>query len=192
MPHPARNDGAPSADELVLRVRAGETDAFAEIVRRFEGDLWKVSSALLGDRAATEVLVHRSFVQAYERLDQYQIGRDLGRWLKAIARNLAREELRRSSREHDRLLRYHEYLRALDAGGARTEAEVARLEEAVRGCRKKLSPAAARALVLRYEEARSLEEVAAALGRTLPATRQLLFRTRERIRACVERKLASR
>jgi DNA-directed RNA polymerase specialized sigma24 family protein len=49
---------------------------------------------------------------------------------------------------------------------------------------------AARALELRFEEALSVEQVAAALGRTAAATRQLLFRARAAVRACIERRLA--
>lgn len=185
-----RSSGPPT-DELVGRVLGGDTDAFAEIVRRYEREVWKVAAAMLGDRVATENLVQQTFVNAYERLDQYERGRDLAQWLKAIARNLVREEMRRSSRESRRMEHYRDYLRALYEDEAQATERERRFEGALKACREELALPAARALELRYEEALSLEEVAAALGRTLAATRQLLFRAREALRACVERRLAA-
>jgi RNA polymerase sigma-70 factor (ECF subfamily) len=180
----------PPDDALVERVLGGETALFAEIVRRHQRDVWKIAAQLGEDRVATENLVQQAFLSAYEHLDQYEAGRDLGRWLRAIARNLVRKELRRASREVRRLRHYRHYLEALsedeDAAAERTR----RLEGAVDVCRESLAPVAARALELRYEEALSVEQVAAALGRTAAATRQLLFRARAAVRACIERRLA--
>ena len=57
-------------------------------------------------------------------------------------------------------------------------------------CREELAPAASRALALHYDEGLTVEEVASAIARTAAATRQLLFRTRLVLRACVEKRLA--
>jgi RNA polymerase sigma-70 factor (ECF subfamily) len=187
-PPPGNHD---DDDALVERVRAGEREAFAILVRRHQRDVWKVVSALLGNPSATEGLVQQSFVNAYERLGQYERGRDLGRWLKGIARNLVREELRRRGREAERLTHYHAYLRALHDDEDHAAARAERIAQALAACRDGLAPTAARALALRYDEALELEAVAAALGRTLAATRQLLFRTREALRQCVEERLGA-
>src|SRR5262245_3654703 len=91
----------------------GETEAFAEIVRRSHLPVWRVASAMPRDGGVAENVVQQTFVNAFERLDQYQQGRDLGRWLKAIARNLVRDELVKTTRESAGLLRYRDYLRVL-------------------------------------------------------------------------------
>ncbi len=187
----AGQSGPQAGDALVGRVLAGDTEAFAEIVRRHQRDVWRVAAAMLGDRTATENVVQQTFVNAYERLDQYQRGRDFGQWLKAIARNIVREHLRRGTRESRRMEHYSEYLRALYADHDRAEERDRHFAAALRACRDGLARPAARAIELRYEEALSLDQVAAALGRTLAATRQLLFRAREALRACVERRLAT-
>jgi RNA polymerase sigma-70 factor (ECF subfamily) len=177
-------------EELVRQVRDGEAEVFAQIVRRHEGAVWKVAAAVLGDRMATENLVQQTFVNAYERLGQYQPGRDLERWLKGICRNLVREELRRRSRENKHLTHYRAYVGVLyddedDEAGQR----LSELERALRDCRRHLGAAAARALALHYDDGLSVEQAAAAIGRTLAATRQLLFRARIFLRDCVERRL---
>jgi RNA polymerase sigma-70 factor, ECF subfamily len=178
-------------DDVVRRVLAGETDHFAVLVRRYERDVWKVVAAMLGDRTSAENLVQQTFVNAYERLEQYQPGRDLARWLKGIARNLVREELRRMSRESQHLTCYRQYLNTLYEDDDRAERRLAELQNAMAACREQLSPAAARALCLHYEEGLTVEQVAAAIQRTIAATRQLLFRTRVAIRECVERRMVA-
>jgi RNA polymerase sigma-70 factor (ECF subfamily) len=190
---------APEADDaLVARVLAGDSEAFGALVRRHQRAVWGVAAALL-DRAAAENLVQQCFVTAYERLHKYQMGRDFGAWLNGIARNLVWKALRTATRETRGLGRYREHLLAVvGAAGeleAEREAEVAarweRSQRALRGCREALAPAAARALSLRYEQGLSLEEIAQALGRTVVATRQLLFRTRLALRACLDKALSS-
>src|SRR5688572_1855499 len=100
MPPRALETGSdePSTDDLVRRVLAGETQTFVQIVRRYEREVWKIVALMLRDHTATENFVQQCFVNAYERLGQYEVGRDFGLWLKAIARNLVRNELRRHTR----------------------------------------------------------------------------------------------
>jgi RNA polymerase sigma-70 factor len=180
-----------ASEELVRRVLAGDTDSFATLVRRHEAAVWRVAAALLRDRVATENLVQQTFVNAYERLEQYEPGRDLSRWLKGIARNLVREELRKSSRESRTLSEYRSFVLASLEDGERAERRSQELERAVAECRTRLAPAAAQALALHYDEGQSVEDVAAVLRRTLAATRQLLFRARCALRECVQARLAS-
>jgi RNA polymerase sigma-70 factor (ECF subfamily) len=178
-----------SSGDLARRVIEGETEVFAEIVRRHQRDVYRVLAALLRDAAATENLVQQTFINAYQHLHQFQLDRDFGQWVKAIARNLARDEMRRSSQEAQRLGHYRDYLLALSADEDALVERERRVDSALSECWRKLAPAAARALELRYEESLDVESVAQALGRTLGATHQLLFRARAAVRECMERRL---
>ncbi len=182
---------AAADEQLVRRVLAGEIEVFAQIVDRYETDIWKMVAALLGDRARCENLVQQCFVNAYEHLHQHQAGRELGAWLRGIARNALREELRRSSRERHRMILYREYLRVLYSDDGRSALEQDRLASALKDCRQSLATAAATAVALHYEDGLALEAVAARLGRTVAATKQLLFRARVALRACVESRLSA-
>jgi len=177
-------------EALVGRVLAGDTDSFSAVVRRHEAEVWRVAAALLGDRTATANLVQQTFVNAYEKLEQYRPGHDFTRWLKGIARNLVREDLRRREREGRTLAAYRDYLEQLHGDEGRSEQHQRELDRAVSACRQELAPAASRALALHYDEGLSVEEVAAAIARTVAGTRQLLFRARLALRACVEKRLA--
>ncbi len=182
-----RVDAGTPSDELVRRVLAGDTESFAMVVRRYQGDVWKVAVAMLGDPVATENLVQQTFVNAYQRLTQYQLGRDLGLWLKGIARNLVREEMRRRSRENDLLSHYRAYVdTCLD--DEHIDDRENTVERVMAACRGELAPAASRALTMYYDEGRNMEEVSEALGRTVTAVRLLVFRARLALRRCIEAK----
>jgi RNA polymerase sigma-70 factor, ECF subfamily len=180
----------PDVDEVIRRVLAGETALYGIIVRTFSPDVLRVVILMLADRVLTENIVQQTFVNAYEHLDDFRRGEDFGRWVRTIARNLVRDELRRSSRERGRLARYRSYLQTRlsphDDDGDKRDLAMA---TALNACRSKLAPLAARALRLRYEEELPFIEVAAAIGRSPDATRQIVTRARIALRACMQEQL---
>lgn len=176
-------------DRLIARVRAGEVAVYAELVRAWQADVWKVVVGMLRDGRVAEDLVQQAFVNAYEHLDRYRAGADFGAWIKAIARNLVRLELRGRAREDRRLAAYHALVEAR-LNDASAEAREAELGDALRKCRELVPPPAAEALALRYDHGRDFEDVARSLGRSVEATRQLLARVRAALRDCIQKRLA--
>ena len=125
-------------------------DAFAGIIDRYQDSIWKIAALTLRDMTATEDLVQQVFVDVFHNLESYQAGRDFGAWLRSIARNHLRKELRRLVREERKLRRYHQTLAArLDGVEAADEMEQ-RLRKALEACKRELSPSAAEALRPRY------------------------------------------
>lgn len=177
------------SDSLVARVLAGEINAYEAIVRAYQQDVWKVVAAMLLNAQKTEDLVQQTFINAYQQLDRYQSGRDFGAWIKEIARNEVRQELRRQARESRRLEIYHaELLQGYDAPAASAATEP--LEEALRDCAARLPPASAQVVELRYQAGLSFGQIAVRIGRTVEATRQHLARIRLSLRDCIEKRLA--
>ena len=180
-------EGITSAIERVL---GGDTDAYAEVVRAHQADVRRIVAFAVRDFQATEELVQQVFVNAYMGLGGYDACRDFGAWLRSIARNLVRDEVRRAAREHRKLRAYHERLsenlneRLRDDAAA--QRRHARLREALARCREALGDDARRAVDLRYGRALGFAEVAEALGRTVAATRRMLSRVRVSLRRCIE------
>ncbi len=187
-------DGETTVDSpvegAIARVRAGDVDAFAEVIRAFQDDVWKIVAFALKDLATTEDLVQQVFVNAFLKLDSYEDGRDFGAWVRTIARNRVRDELRRSLREEKRLTHYQEYLLDRFDDPDRADREEDRLRDALERCKKKLAPAAARAVRMRYDEAMGFDEIARLLDRTVAATRQMLARIRGSLRDCIKERMA--
>jgi RNA polymerase sigma-70 factor (ECF subfamily) len=170
----------------IERVLGGDTDAYAEVVRAHQAEVRRIVAFSIRDFQATEELVQQVFVNAYMGLDGYERGRDFGTWLRSIARNLVRDEARRSARERRRLKAYHERLAERLRDDEQAERRHALLRDALAKCREKLGPDARRALELRYGRALDFGKVADALGRTVAATRRMLSRVRTVLRNCIE------
>ena len=189
---PQSNTELEPIDAVVARVTAGDVEAYAEVIQRYQEVAWRIAAFALYDRAATEDLVQQVFVSAFEHLSSYQQGRDFGAWLRTIARNQVRKELRRRGRDVRKLRSYHAYLAARfeRADEAELRAHDERLRQALARCREELAAPSQSALLLRYEQAQGFAAVAEALGRTIAATRQLLTRTRLALRQCIEQRMA--
>jgi RNA polymerase sigma-70 factor (ECF subfamily) len=79
----------------VEAVRAGDRDRFAALVSRHQGPVRALLRARLGTSAADD-LAQEAFLRAYRALGSWRPSRGSFRaWLLAIARNVARDRVRR-------------------------------------------------------------------------------------------------
>ena len=180
----------PEADRIVAEVLAGDTRAFANLVRLYQQDVWRIAAALLRDRDATENLVQQVFVDAYFHLDQYAQATDFGAWIRTVARNRLRKELRTAGREDRRLATYRERLAErlrAEATGNRDDSDA--YVAALRGCRQLLPTRDAQLVKLRYEKGLSFEAIAEQQGQTPEAVQRMISRIRFRLRDCIQTKL---
>jgi len=177
-------------DQIIDQIRKGRTEPFEKIVRAYQNDIWRIASFGFNDRQTAEDIVQQVFVNAYFKLDQYEQGRDFSAWLRTIARNLVREELRRRQRHARRLKIYQERLITRFADNTKADEYEERLRDALKGCRDKLSDSAGQALDLRYTQSMGFQEIAAKLGRTVAATRQMLGRIRLTLHNCIKERTA--
>jgi RNA polymerase sigma-70 factor, ECF subfamily len=79
----------------VARVRAGDVEAFAAIVRRWQKPLINLAYRFCGDRGRAEEMAQEAFLRAYRGLDGFRGDATFSTWLFALATNLYRTELRR-------------------------------------------------------------------------------------------------
>jgi RNA polymerase sigma-70 factor (ECF subfamily) len=83
-------EGSGEADkDLVLRARAGDREAFAEIVRTYQRRIYAVAMRMTRRHEVADDITQDTFVRAYRNLDRFEIGRPLRPWLTRIATNLA-------------------------------------------------------------------------------------------------------
>jgi len=84
--------------QLIQRIRAGEADAWTELIARFEGRLLAFVEVRLRDRAASEDVVQEAFVGFLTSLPNYNESRPLEGYLFSIAAHKLTDHLRRSGR----------------------------------------------------------------------------------------------
>jgi RNA polymerase sigma-70 factor, ECF subfamily len=83
---------------VVAAARAGDLDAFAELVRRYQGDMWRLALHLVRDASVADDVTQDAFVRAYRFLPRYRGDSKFSTWLFTITRNCALDELRRAGR----------------------------------------------------------------------------------------------
>jgi len=77
--------GTLSDEEIVLRVKAGETALFEILMRRYNQRLYRVACGILGDPAEAEDVMQDAYVRAYGHLDQFAGRSSFATWLTRIA-----------------------------------------------------------------------------------------------------------
>lgn len=94
--------------EVVDRVRAGETALYEIIMRRYNQRLYRATYAILRDRGEAEDVTQDAYVRAYQHLDQFAGYAPFSIWLTRIAVHEALRRLRLRKRsqqfegvEHD-------------------------------------------------------------------------------------------
>ena len=164
----------------IARARQGDDDAFSQLVEAYQRPVYNVCYRMLGDPTEAEDAAQETFIRAYTRLNSYDPNRKFSSWLLAIASHYCIDRLRRrrfSMVSWDDLPPW----RWLPDSDPQPE-EVALRHEAqhhVQELVDKLPPDYRAAVILRYWHDLSYEEIAEALGSTLPAIKSRLFRARQ-------------
>lgn len=83
---------------IVDRVRAGEREAFAEIVARYRRPIFNMVLRLVGDYDDAVEVTQMAFVAAYEKLETYDPEYRFFSWLYRIAYNTALNDIKRRKR----------------------------------------------------------------------------------------------
>jgi RNA polymerase sigma factor (sigma-70 family) len=177
-------------DELVARVRAGDEGAFAELYDRHRPALVRYARRLLGDRStAAEDVVQEVFVKAHGALRGDDREMQLRPWLFTLVRNRCLDELRRAGNQAGRgSVPIDEALDAAGhgdlSGGGGDPYDVVNRRHAVRHMLQDIAtlPERQRTVLLRREiDGATHEQVAAELGITVRASKNLANRARENL-----------
>src|SRR6266568_2956878 len=79
----------------VDKVLAGDTSAFEDLVRRWQGPLVNLAYRFCRDRGRAEEMAQEAFLRAYRSLQRWRREASFSTWLFALATNLYCTELRR-------------------------------------------------------------------------------------------------
>jgi len=163
----------------VNRVLAGDVEAFAGIVHRWQGALVTLAFRFCRDRDEAEEMAQKAFVRAYQTLRQWRADAPFRSWLFALAANVYRSEMRRRRGPVVSLdtLRDVSEVRPDAEQGARTDREAL-----VRNMVSKLPDKYRDALVLFYFHQMDVKEASRSLGLAEGTLKARLHRGRELLR----------
>ena len=163
--------------------------AFASFVREHQASLRGFLRVIGVKPDSVDDLAQETFLAAFRELDRFDADQDLGKWLRGIARNLARNELRKTARRcriTDGELTEH-----LLAETERDQAED-NFEEhdfhSLRDCLEQLPEKSRKLITGRYADEWKAPFLADQFEMSATAVRLALMRIRKQLRACIEKK----
>jgi RNA polymerase sigma-70 factor (ECF subfamily) len=180
--------GKAAADRAdVARVRGGDVEAFAGIVRRWQTPLINLAYRFCGDRGRAEEMAQEAFLRAYRGLESYRGDAAFSTWLFALATNLYRSELRRIPQ---RTVALDEAPEPSDPISMIEVHELRDRDLAVRRAVLALPPKYREALLLFYFHEMDVPAAAQSLGLPEGTVKARLHRGRELLRSKLPRLLA--
>jgi len=84
--------------ELITRTRAGEREAFDELVRKYQKQLYAMLFRMLSNHEDASDILQKAFIKAFTGLDRFEFRSSFRTWLYQIAINLAKNVYRDRSR----------------------------------------------------------------------------------------------
>ena len=185
---------------LMLRVKQGDTQAFEELVEKYQQPVMNVVYRTLPDATEAEDLAQHVFLQVFKSAHRYEVSAKFSTWLFTIARNLCLNEIRRRSRhpadsldetyagDDGQPIRQPEDSRNFSPPEALLQGELeAKVEEALAALPEKQRTAI---LMCRGEEF-SYDDIAEVLGCSVSATKSLIHRGRETLKQLLKPYLRS-
>ena len=82
-------------EEIALRVQKGDTEAFGELVERYEAKLLRYARKFLLDPDDAADIVQDIFIKSYENLQSFDASRRFSPWIYRIAHNEFVNELKK-------------------------------------------------------------------------------------------------
>jgi len=169
-----------TSEELLSRALAGESPAFAELIRRQQRSVYSLALRMLGDPQKAEDLAQEVFLQLHRNLAAIRSGRHLEFWLRKVTANRAIDRLRREPRVETLPLEAAEGV-ADDSGGVDPL-----LLRQLRALVSQLPPAARAVVLLRYQEDLDPTDIARALNMSIHTVKSHLKRSLAALREGIQ------
>jgi len=178
-------------EALMTELRGGRESALAELVRRYQQDIFRFCLHYLKEVEAAKDMTQETFVRVYASRQRFDAERKFKPWVLCIARNLCLNELKRKKAvPMETLEGYASSARDGMGGLAHYSADgpdevlmVQERRQALRQAIEELNDESRELVVLRFFERMSAKEIAEVTGSTEGAIRTRLHRLLGSMRA---------
>ncbi|EIT87359.1 RNA polymerase sigma factor SigW [Fictibacillus macauensis ZFHKF-1] len=185
--------------KLVKAAKKGDQHAFEGLVELYKDRIYRLAFRMIGDRHEAEDLAQEAFVKAYMNLDKYDDTYAFSTWLYRIATNLCIDRLRKKKPDYsmdaplstsDGGTLYQQIPHSEEALETVVEKreERATLQEEI----SKLPEKYRTAIILKYIEDLSLEEMSAIMELPVPTVKTRIHRGRELLKKVYKKVMKSR
>ena len=178
--------------ECIEAVRGGDTASFEELIRRYQPRVFATARRYARREDEVEDIVQEVFFKAFQKLDSFRGEAPFEHWLMRLAVRTCYDFLRGHQRNRESVFsdvteEQSEWLdrHAADPKTVDHHAEAAR--QLVQKVFEQLSPPARLILTLLEIEDRSVKEIAALTGWSVPLVKVRAFRARAEMKKCLQR-----
>lgn len=171
-------------EDLARLAQQGDEDAFAELVHRYERQIFSMAYRLAGDYDEAADLAQEAFLRIYRMLDRYDPQKKFFSWMYRVAQNSCLNALNKRPSNIIPVERAEEYMTPTDSPGA-AEPEQNYLNQELR---QNIDQAIAElpdnyrdVIYLRYIEDLSYQQIADACGLPISTVETRLFRGKKQL-----------
>ena len=165
----------PNDEELVRRAAVGDREAFAVLFDRYAPRVYRTALRITGDAAEADDATQEVFLRLHDQLHRFEERSSFSTWIYRVTVNLAIDRTRTKARRPGSI----DGVDAQAPDSATAPAERGDLERAVIAALAGLSEKLRTALVLRYLEDLSYEEIADVLECSIGTVKSRLARAHE-------------
>ncbi|MBN1663707.1 MAG: sigma-70 family RNA polymerase sigma factor [Deltaproteobacteria bacterium] len=174
--------------QIIARVLDGDRQAYALLVEEYQAAVYHLALRMTGNSEDAGDLAQETFVRAFRNLHRCDPDKKFFTWLYTIGLNVLRNHLRKRKKAaaHDETAGGH--LNRTAEGSENPEQLLIRGEDAavLNACLRKLPVDLREAVVLRFYQDLSFEDVAAISGASVSAVKMRVYRGLERLKQLME------
>ena len=169
--------------ELIQRILNGSIEDYRFLIERYQLRLQSTLSYYCMDKVEIEYYLHEAFVKTYSKLDKFDLDAPFFPWLKTIALNMIRDDMRKKKTLSDDI---KEFLISQFKSENQSDQKIL----ALKSCIAKLDDKQQQLLKLRYWEGVSIEDISEQAKRGESAVKMQLLRLRNVLKSCIKQELS--
>src|SRR5436309_1553072 len=178
--------------ELIAAVLNGDVASFEPLVKKYQPRVFATARRYARRESEVEDIVQEVFLKAFQKLRSFRGDAPYEHWLMRLAVRTCYDFLRAHQRNRELSLsdisdEEGDWLERFAANPSDAAENAAAARELVERVLAQLSPAARLVLTLLEIEDRSLKEIAAFTGWSVPVVKIRAFRARAEMRKCLEK-----
>ncbi len=170
--------------ELVRKSQKGDTEAFAELVRKYQQIVFNISYRFMRDTNLAEDMAQESFLKAFKHIKGFRGDCAFSTWLYRVTCSVCLTELNKRKKRAEVELQPNTPTGSVEAKVSEYE-----IAEKVRKCVTYLSDRYATVLTLYYLNGISYEEIAEIMDVPVGTLKTWMFRARKQLRKIVEKEI---
>lgn len=182
----SQDRNAAGAASTVRESPTPPVEPLEDVVGRDQPMIYGFLFSRLSDHSELDDLCQEVFLRFHQNRGPAVDAKSTSKWLIGIARNVLREHVRKVQRRRE--VSWTELCLTLDEIKTSHDYEVFGLAD-LPDCLQSLGPSAREALEMHYRDRLKYSEIAKRLSRSEGAVKLLLFRARQALRHCIQKKL---